>query len=145
MKKENANRSSLLLMEIILAILFFSVISAVCVQIFVKSHTLSQDTNALSSAVNEASSTADILSTSGNPAEELQKFYPEIEEKNDGLYIYYDKAFQQCKKEDSFYHMVIILSKQKEGLSTWNIRVLTRASEESIYSLNITSYQQTKL
>ena len=40
-RKPTANPSSLFLLELIFAILFFSVTSAVCVQVFVKSHTLS--------------------------------------------------------------------------------------------------------
>ncbi len=44
MKHRNrAQSSSLFLLELILAILFFSLASAVCVQFFVKSHLLSRD------------------------------------------------------------------------------------------------------
>ena len=39
-----SSKSSLFLMELIIAILFFSLASAVCIQLFVKSHTLGKTT-----------------------------------------------------------------------------------------------------
>jgi len=53
-------------MELILAILFFSIASAVCVQIFVKSHMLSNDSRALNHAVNECASIAEVIDTAGS-------------------------------------------------------------------------------
>ena len=62
-RRNRARSSSLFLMELIIAILFFSVFSAVCVQFFVKSHLLSNDANALTHAVNECASTAEMIHT----------------------------------------------------------------------------------
>ena len=42
MKGTPAKRSSLFLLELIIAILFFSLTSAVCVQIFVRAHLISR-------------------------------------------------------------------------------------------------------
>ena len=54
MKHRNrAKSSSLFLLELVLAILFFSLASAVCVQFFVKSHILSRDAQRLNHAVSE--------------------------------------------------------------------------------------------
>ena len=64
LRKNRAQSSSLFLMELILAILFFSITSAVCVQFFVKSHLLSQESQVLTQAVNECSTIAEILRTS---------------------------------------------------------------------------------
>ena len=64
MKRKNRPRSSsLFLMELILAILFFSIASAVCVQFFVKSHLLSRSSDALNYAANECASVAELLDT----------------------------------------------------------------------------------
>ena len=51
--------SSLFLMELILAILFFSVASAVCVQLFARAHTASEQSAALNRAVLAAESAAE--------------------------------------------------------------------------------------
>ena len=56
------NTSSLFLLELILAVLFFSVASALCIQIFTKAHLMSQDARDLNFAVNEVSSMAEQIS-----------------------------------------------------------------------------------
>ena len=47
MERTPAKRSSLFLLELMIAILFFCLASAVCVQIFVKAHTISRETEEL--------------------------------------------------------------------------------------------------
>lgn len=49
-------------MEIMFAVLFFSIASAVCLQLFAKAHTLSEDTVLLDRAVNICQSAASVLS-----------------------------------------------------------------------------------
>ena len=71
MKSDSSSRSGLLLMEIILAILFFSLISALCLQVFVKAHTLSQDTRKLDAAVGQADSVASVLLAVPEPVKKL--------------------------------------------------------------------------
>ena len=44
MKRTPAKRSSLFLLELIIAILFFSLTSAVCVQFFARAHRISRQT-----------------------------------------------------------------------------------------------------
>ena len=51
MKGTPAKRSSLFLLELIIAILFFSLTSAVCVQIFVRAHLISRQTQELNTAL----------------------------------------------------------------------------------------------
>ena len=71
MKSDSSSRSGLLLMEIILPILFFSLISALCLQVFVKAHTLSQDTRKLDAAVRQADSVASVLLAVPEPVKKL--------------------------------------------------------------------------
>lgn len=120
MKQRNqANSSSLFLLELILAILFFSVASAVCVQIFVKSHLLSKDAQILNFAVNEVSNAAESLS-------------PET--------VYYDSEFSECSKEDAEYQMSVTFS--DSALRHATIEMQSLSGRQSIYSLEITDYQQ---
>ena len=53
------SKSSLFLMELIIALLFFSLASTVCIQLFVKSYTLSQETTDLNYAINSAQNMAE--------------------------------------------------------------------------------------
>lgn len=64
--------SSLFLLELIFSILFFSVASAICIQIFVRAHTLSRDARALHTAVSACSDAAEIGSNA-EPRQTPQK------------------------------------------------------------------------
>lgn len=63
-KRNRAQASSLFLLELTMAILFFSIASAVCVQIFVKSRAMSLHAEELNAAVREVSSAAEIVRAS---------------------------------------------------------------------------------
>jgi hypothetical protein len=79
-------------MELIISILFFSLASTVCIQLFVRSHTLSSDTVALNNAIIQAQNIAEIYNHSdGNPSSILS-YYPDADVDNatDSVYIYYD-------------------------------------------------------
>lgn len=80
-RKNRPRSSSLFLMELILAILFFSIASAVCVQFFVKSHLLSRESRVLSQAVNECSNIAEVFDASegtGDAVSLLKANFPDI-------------------------------------------------------------------
>ncbi|MCM1024796.1 MAG: hypothetical protein NC432_00015 [Roseburia sp.] len=53
------SRSSLFLMELIIAILFFSLASAVCIQLFARSHLLSRETVNQNNAITQAQNLAE--------------------------------------------------------------------------------------
>ena len=60
--KQSLNRhSSMFLMEIIIAILFFFLVSAFCLRIFTASRQMGQDTNDLNMAVNQSENIAGLL------------------------------------------------------------------------------------
>lgn len=78
-RRNRAKSSSLFLLELILAILFFSIASAVCVQIFVKSHLMSAEAQALNLAVSECSGAAEVIAASdseGDALDTLTSLYP---------------------------------------------------------------------
>lgn len=61
MKRTSNSRSSLFLIELIIAILFFSLVSAVCLKAFTRSHILNQDARDLNAALMRVESTAELL------------------------------------------------------------------------------------
>ncbi len=144
--KNKARSSSLFLMELILAILFFSVASAVCVQIFVKSHMMSKDSSALNHAVNECTSMAEVLDTADSIPEGialLKTLYPDGSFPEQGtetgtndaaeLFFYYDSRFEPCTEEAHNYTLSLHLSQEDDTLTA---RMdVTEASGESIYRL----------
>lgn len=99
-KRNRARSSSLFLLELIIAILFFSVASAVCVQFFVKSHTMSGQAQAMNFATNECSSIAEIVQASPSDSDiisNVKNIYHDVEVNTKGenttLVIFFDDNF----------------------------------------------------
>ncbi len=127
--RSRARSSSLFLMELILAILFFSVASAVCVEFFVKSHLLSRDSEVLTHAVNECAGAAEIICTSESLEESIHLLmqcypegeYPEMEdwtEEKDlvqvDISLYYDTDHMPCGLDAAEYILAICLTREAQ-------------------------------
>lgn len=136
-RKNRARSSSLFLMELILAILFFSITSAVCVQFFVKSHLLSQDSQILAYAVNECSAVAEVCSTSDSSEEALNmliKLYPDAEEEHakGTVTVFYTDGFEPCSTDDGVYTLKVLLTEKDTMLNA----DISFEGKEPVYSLN---------
>lgn len=119
------NTSSLFLLELILAVLFFSVASALCIQIFTKAHLMSQDARDLNFAVNEVSSMAEQM-----PDDSLQD-----------AAAYYDSSYASCKKADAVY-VLTVHYEPKDTLLKAHISMDTIADNRNIYTLDVTKHRQ---
>ena len=83
-------------MELIIAILFFSLAGTVCIQLFAKSHILSRETVDQNHAVNWAQNLAEgYLGTEGI-MEEIAKLFPDgvLNENGDTLTLFWDGKWQ---------------------------------------------------
>ena len=92
MERTPAKRSSLFLLELMIAILFFCLASAVCVQIFVKAHTTSRETQELNTALEKVSGYTELF---------LADALTEDTE------VFYDADWQECSKDEASYEIVI--------------------------------------
>ena len=157
------NTSSLFLLELILAVLFFSVASALCIQIFTKAHLMSQDARDLNFAVNEVSSMAEQISagtlhpataassddtaassddtaaSSGDTASD-----PSTQISNDAWQddtAYYDSSYASCEKADAVYVMTVHYEPEDTLLKA-HISMDTIADNRNIYTLDVTKHRQ---
>lgn len=119
------NTSSLFLLELILAVLFFSVASALCIKIFTKAHLMSQDARDLNFAVNEVSSMAEQM-----PADSLQD-----------AAAYYDSSYASCEKADAVY-VLTVHYEPEDTLLKAHISMDTIADNRNIYTLDVTKHRQ---
>ena len=119
------NTSSLFLLELILAVLFFSVASALCIQIFTKAHLMSQDARDLNFAVNEVSSMAEQM-----PDDSLQN-----------ATAYYNSSYASCEKADAVY-VLTVHYEPEDTLLTAHISMDTVADNRNIYTLDVTKHRQ---
>lgn len=144
-RRNRARSSSLFLMELIIAILFFSASSAVCVQFFVKSHLLSNDSNALNHAVNECAGAAEIIDSTDDVESSLNMLkrlypngtYPDIQAdiKEADIAIYYDDTFEECIRQDAAYTFSLHMKTDGQMINT-DMRVISADSESDIYELS---------
>lgn len=164
------NTSSLFLLELILAVLFFSVASALCIQIFTKAHLMSQDARDLNFAVNEVSSMAEQISagtlhpataassddtaassddtaaSSGDTAASSDDTAsdPSTQISNDAWQddtAYYDSSYASCEKADAVY-VLTVHYEPEDTLLKAHISMDTIADNRNIYTLDVTNHLQ---
>ncbi len=79
MKIKQSSKSSLFLIELIIAIFFFIIAATICIQLFVKSHTISSETVSINHAVLWTQNLAEIFTTQNGD----YQFLKELFSKND--------------------------------------------------------------
>ena len=132
MRRKANTRSSLFLMELIVAILFFSLASAVCLRMFAKSHELSTEASDLNHAVSEASDLAeslryDLVHGSGLASTDLM--------------YYYDENWASCEAtdENTVYVLTADLAHTDDLLVTGSVSV-SKMDGTVIYELPLSVY-----
>lgn len=143
------NISSLFLLELILAVLFFSVASALCIQIFTKAHLMSQDARDLNFAVNEVSSMAEQISagtlhsdTAASSDDTASD--PSTQMPDDSLQdaaAYYDSSYASCEKADAVY-VLTVHYEPEDTLLKAHISMDTIADNRNIFTLDVTKHRQ---
>ena len=137
MDRQPPRRSSLFLMELMIAILFFALASAVCVRFFVKSHTLNTESQNLSHATNIATSVAEIVRTQENPLNCLTEQFPYGEASDNQYCFYYTAEWKLCGPEDASF--IVSLETTDEGTLESNLISITEG-EDTIYQLTVKKY-----
>lgn len=135
MNKTGKSRASLFLIELILAILFFSLGSAVCVRIFAQSALISRSAADLSFASSQVSSAASVLRFSDDPAKSAPDYFPGACAQEDSFSVFYDSDRTLCSEEDAVYTMEASYS-VSDGFGTGYI-CMTGADGEVLYELEL--------
>lgn len=143
MKRSLPKRSNLFLMEMILAILFFALAGAVCMQLFVKARVLSENTSARNQSLVLAKSAASAFEAGDGNLATLKEDYPYSRIEDSTLKIFYDENWKPCEKKDKIYEMQITIEKQNGNLTTASIAV-TDSKNEELLRLKADCYQQIK-
>jgi len=132
------SKTSLFLMELIVVILFFSLSSTVCIQLFVKSHLLGTETKDLNQGVLQLQNMAEVfLNNSGD--EELFKNYFSLgmapSEKNDqfSYYILFDQNYEVTQSWDtcSYIALAYFSSIDSFALASFDYYIVPENTNES--------------
>lgn len=137
MKRQSYNirHSSMFLIELIIAILFLSLCSAICIRLFVNARLAENNSYNITQAVTVAQNIAEVFEARVSEASQSSiddNFLPEYT-------IYYDNNFLKCDKENAVFSADICIS-CSEYLISADI-IIAKASDtvnsNSIYSLHV--------
>ena len=137
MEQQPTKRSSIFLMELIIAILFFSLAATVCVRVFVKSHSLEQESIQLNHSISAATSVAEIFRSQEQPFLILEKVYPDGIKLDNTYQFFYDKNWSLCDKETASYTVSLKITFD-HSYEIADIQVT--AADKCIYDLSVKKY-----
>ena len=137
------SQSSLFLMELIITILFFSLASTVCIQLFSKAHLLSQSTIEENHAVIQAQNMAELFLACDGELSQMGAYSSQLEysPSKDTITLYLDSDWNECPPESAAY--VASLHLQDTDLTEQNMQALIQVysmengPQESVYSLSV--------
>lgn len=152
----NARKTGLFLMELIIAILFFSLAAAICIQLFVKSHMISERSIALNHSILLAQNTAEIFyATNGDPekmasllgcGESSDTAAVADSDNASTLTLFYTDKFDcldPAQAASAVFQQTISLSADSDpALITCHVVISEPSSGAVIYSLDTTVFQR---
>lgn len=143
MNQQTHSRAGLFLMELMLNILFFSILVAMCLQFFFKAHRLAESTTTLHRAASTCASLAEVYQSGINGKESLLLVYPDAILLNENLLIYFDENFSGCPETNSYYRALITFS--NDTVPTAEITFFSNMAADEIYHLNVSGYRPQSL
>ena len=132
MSTRNSSKSSLFLIELIIAILFFSIGSAVCVRAFMKAHSLSTEAKDLSFASAQVSSMASVLKYTDRSYASIREHFPDAAKSGD---VFYDEEGTSCPEKDAVFTLHAETS-EESGMIHAQI-YMERAGADPLYELEL--------
>ncbi len=141
-----SRRSSLFLLELMIAILLFILSAAICIQVFVKAHTIEVKSTNLNEAVLASESVAEIFRSEEDFEMLLSDTLQADKLADDRFQIYYDKNWEITSQSDSAYVLEVTLS-EETNFQIGNIIVARNTKDESqskstpIYELTVKKYR----
>lgn len=147
MKQSNHKRSGIFLLEIMIAILFFAITSAVCLRSFVKAHTLSVETAETEQAISHMEDAAELInSIDSSKLKEsatwealFSQEFPDCETQEDHITIFYDSNWKSCKKTHAAYQISVWKTNAENSMYKFRIRAF-KADRTKITHLTVERY-----
>ena len=134
-----ASKSSIFLIELIFAILLFSITAGICVRLFVQAHRITRQSRDLSMAVNMSRSAAECMKVLGADTDTLPTQIGGVLADTDHLVVYYDKDWQVTDAQQAVYCMNIRIRRSESRIAA-AIDVWERENAQPIYQMNTEQY-----
>lgn len=141
MRRNYSRRSGILLMEVIMAICFFAIAGAVCMQVLAKTHTISEQTRDLDFAVTQTASIADLLAVEADAGAALTPYYPDLVT-DSGRYLLFFNEIGETTGSTGYYYQIIIQPTDRSApLPAYHISLMKHNAMTPVYELDVTSFQ----
>lgn len=138
---KNKSRTSLVLMELIITILLFSISSAVCVKLFVQAHIITNKTEELNHAVEKSQSFAEIFRAANGNIDSLFAIYDDaVTDGKSYMQVYYDSEFIETTEPANASYVCNIKVKIENKLSYITIQFVRLKDQNEIYLLDATKF-----
>ena len=151
MKKSAVHsRSGIFLMEIIIAILLFSLVSAVCLQAFTKAHNMSAESAEMNKAISLTTNMAELAQDLDSPEAVLAAGEGDVQ--NNRLVVGYNEDWEQCDMYDSSCVYLLMAEYNRvpdsPNLTSWDLAVIKKhgkpgtdsSQDDVIYGLTTEVY-----
>lgn len=140
MNIRSTSKSALFLMELMIAILFFSVAGAVSIQLFVSSHLLSESTVNTNQSILHSQTIAEAFTGTNADILELQKTLQASPIGESSLELYFDQDWKACNEAIAHFTATVSL-RNESGLSYADI-VFSDNTGLVLYQLTVSHYLQ---
>lgn len=134
------SRTSLVLMELIITILFFSLASAVCVQLFVRAYLTTNETRELNNAINITQSISEVMNGTDGSLKSVKEYFKNAEGDNNYFVVCYDADFKETADIDTAVYAADVTTTHVGNLYNMNIDFLKLSDYDVIYSLSSSKY-----
>ena len=127
------SRASLFLMELMISILFFSLSSAVCIQLFAKAHTINETTEHISAATVIAQNISEYFHHTNGNKEQFLSYFEEYESSSSQTFLYFTENGDSCSASNAYYKVSLTLQ-EEENFNTITFQVIHIINKETLYS-----------
>ncbi len=114
MGSHNRSKLSLFLMELIVAILFFSLSAAVCVRLFTNAHLMAERTENLSNAVIWSQNLSESFTAKEGNLAKIADLYPDSYFSEDTLILFFNDNWEEVDKSLSQASYEVVLKVRKD-------------------------------
>lgn len=139
MKKYPGKGSRLFLIEFLIVLFFFLIISTVCLQLFVKAHLITRRSEALSHAQAAAASVAALIESGYDTPEKAASYFSEASVESDGFSITYDSDFHTCTSEKAAYTLKVLMT--ENGQEVLSDITVTEKDHSVLYELSVSFHR----
>lgn len=132
MKPNKYSKNSVFLLEMIINIFLFCILTIVGLNFFIKAHTYSNNTEKLHQAVNCCDNIATVFEAGDGTSASIQNEYPTAVCSDNIVFIYYDGNYDLCNHSNAVYKATITITEENNVNLA---KIVFNEDEEEIFSI----------